>query len=205
MILLHKDRVKDTITFQRFERKISWNFKDLINTSQSILEGQCHRDERQGCALTVHCGHCRFTIAVDAIFLVDYCPSILDPRQIYHRSTWFPSKYTIKLMVYCVHLTNLVSAGWLWRINNRIQTAENTMTSYPNWCLLVNIILATNLECSAAATWGPVQLCCCLKTAIDLQGNLIVSDKVFEVLRLMTNMIDHIVLKGALLLCLITV
>ena len=108
-------------------------------------------------------------------------------------------------MVHCVHLKNLVNAGWLWRINNRIQTAENTMMSYPNWCILVNIILATNLECSAAATWGPVQLCCSLKTATDLQGNLIVSDKVLGVLRLMTNMIDHIALKGALLLCLITV
>ena len=131
--------------------------------------------------------------------LIDYCPSILDPRQIYHRSTQFPSKYTIKLMVYCLHLWNLVNAGWSWRINNRIQTAEKTIMSYPNWCILVNIILATNLECSAAATWGPVQLCRSLKTSIDLQGNLIVSDKVFGVLRLMINMIDHIVLTGALL------
>ena len=37
-----------------------------------------------------------------------YCPSSLFSRQIYHRSTSFPSKYNIEPVAYCENLPNMV-------------------------------------------------------------------------------------------------
>ena len=46
----------------------------------------------------------RLRIAVNAISYFTDCPSSLVFKRIYHRSTSFPSKYTIESMVYCLQL-----------------------------------------------------------------------------------------------------
>ena len=43
-------------------------------------------------------------------------PNSLVSRQIYHRSTSFPMKYTIESMLHCLHYPNLINAAWLERI-----------------------------------------------------------------------------------------
>lgn len=52
--------------------------------------------------------------------MVHYCPSSFVSRQIYHRSTPFPSKHTLESIVYSSHHPNLVNASWLRKISRRI-------------------------------------------------------------------------------------
>ena len=61
-----------------------------------------------------------------------YRPCSLVWRQIYHQSISFLSQDTIESMVNCLHLPNLVNAGWLWRITRGALNQSKT-TKYFIW------------------------------------------------------------------------
>ena len=68
-------------------------------------------------------------------FLVHYRPSSLIFRQIYHRSTSFPSKYTIESMVYCSHLPNLVRVTK----NKQEDLSQSETAKYFEWIMIATI------------------------------------------------------------------
>ena len=58
----------------------------------------------------------------------EVCSCSLVSNELYHRSTSFQMKYTLESMVYCSHLPDLVSAGWLWRISQNILIFSSLLT-----------------------------------------------------------------------------
>ena len=68
-------------------------------------------------------------------FLVHYRPSSLIFRQIYHRSTSFPSKYTIESMVYCSNLPNLVRVTK----NKQEDLSQSETAKYFEWIIIATI------------------------------------------------------------------
>ena len=52
-------------------------------------------------------------------------PNSLVSRQIYHRSTSFPMKYTIESMLHCLHYPNSINTAWLGRICRGIGLIRN--------------------------------------------------------------------------------